>query len=360
MLAATFLLSACAFGDPPPNDPGKPPNLPRPSVSASDDAATADIVADNLAVPWGIAFLPDGTGLVTERDSGRILKVGEDGAKEVQKVAESVHEGEGGLMGIAVSPKYAQDQTVFVYYTSATDNRIAKFKLGETPTPIVTGIPKGSLHNGGGLAFGPDGFLYATTGEAYDKPLAQDKDSLGGKILRMTPDGKPAEGNPFGNLVYSYGHRNVQGIAWDEQKRLYAIEFGQDKFDEVNLIKPGGNYGWPEVEGKSGDSKYIDPLVTWDPVEASCAGAAISGNTLITSCLRGKRLYLVTLDGKGGVTGDPQPALADQFGRLRAAAVAPDGSVWVSTSNKDGRGEPGPGDDKILRIITGSSGIGKA
>ncbi|MBB6034577.1 PQQ-dependent sugar dehydrogenase [Phytomonospora endophytica] len=361
VLAAASLLSACAFGDPPPNDPGEPPNLPQPSQSEGQESAVAEIVADNLEVPWGIAFLPDGTALFTERDTAKIRSIGTDGAvSDVQTVDEAEPAGEGGLLGIAVSPKYAEDELVFIYYTAADDNRIARLKLGGTPEPIVTGIPKGSNHNGGGLGFGPDGFLYASAGETYHTELAQDKKSLGGKILRMKPDGKPAPGNPFDSLVYSYGHRNVQGFAWDEAKNMYAIEFGQDTWDELNLIEPGGNYGWPEVEGVGGDAKYVDPLVTWATGDASCSGAAITGNLLITSCLRGERLWLVTLDGEGGVTGEPQPVLEGQFGRLRAAVAAPDGSVWVSTSNKDGRGEPQAGDDKILRIVAGSSGIGKA
>ncbi|MEV0648482.1 PQQ-dependent sugar dehydrogenase [Phytomonospora sp. NPDC050363] len=360
-LAAVSLLSACAFGDPPPSDPGEPPNLPKPSTSSEGESAVAEIVADNLEVPWAIAFLPDGSALFTERDTAKIRSIAADGTVgDVQTVEEADPSGEGGLLGIAVSPDYETDELVYVYYTAASDNRIARMKLGETPEPIVTGIPKGANHNGGGLGFGPDGFLYASTGETYQTELSQDKKSLGGKILRMKPDGKAAPGNPFDNLVYSYGHRNVQGFAWDADERMFAIEFGQDTWDELNLIEAGGNYGWPEVEGTGGDSKYVDPLVTWSTDEASCSGAAISESLLITSCLRGERLWLVGLDGKGGVSGDPQSALEGQFGRLRAAAVAPDGSIWVSTSNKDGRGEEAPGDDKILRIVAGSSGIGKA
>jgi len=361
ILAAASLLSACAFGDPPPSDPGEPPNLPQPSQSEGEESAVAEIVADNLEVPWAIAFLPDGTALFTERDTAKIRSISIDGTVgDVQTVEEAEPAGEGGLLGIAVSPKYDEDELIYIYYTAADDNRIARLKLGGTPEPIVTGIPKGSNHNGGGLGFGPDGFLYASTGETYHTELAQDKNSLGGKILRMKPDGKPAPGNPFDNLVYSYGHRNVQGFAWDSEKHLYAIEFGQDTWDELNLIEAGGNYGWPEVEGVGNDAKYIDPLVTWGTSDASCSGAAIIEKLLVASCLRGERLWLVTLDGKGGVSGDPQPVLEGQFGRLRAAVAAPDGSVWVSTSNKDGRGEPQAGDDKILRIVAGSSGIGKA
>ncbi len=353
----TFLAaSGCAFGPPDESQDGTPPNLPTPSTSSGSDdgGVSVQVVAKNLAVPWGIAFLPDGTPLVTQRDARTILKLGDAGAKPstVQTISQAKAGGEGGLLGIAVSPKYRTDKTIFIYYSTSQDNRIAKLTLGGTPKPIVTGIPHSSVHNGGALAFGPDGDLYAGTGDGTNTAAAQDKSSLGGKILRMTTNGKAAPGNPFGNsLVYSYGHRNVQGLAWDRQKRLYATEFGQNRFDEVNLIRPGRNYGWPKVEGTGKDSRYTNPLQTWKPSEASCSGAAISGNILVTSCLSGKRLWLLQLDGKGGVLGAPQHTLDGKFGRLRAAVAAPDGTLWASTSNKDGRGTPVADDDRILRIV---------
>ena len=302
------------------------------------------VIAKGLSVPWGIAFRPDGSALVTERDTARILSVTPAGAvTEVQKVPDVRASGEGGLLGIAISPA---DGLVYVYYTSASDNRIARFRLGATPQVIFSAIPKAGIHNGGRIAFGPDGFLYVGTGDAGDSGRAQQIDYLGGKILRLTPDGKPAPGNPFPNSpVYSYGHRNVQGLAWDHSGQLYASEFGQNRYDELNKIEPGLNYGWPIVEGMGSDTHYTNPVATWATADASPSGLAIAGGKAYLACLRGTKIYRIGLDGT-----NPQVLLGGAYGRLRAVQVAPDGSLWVSTSNKDGRGSPGPDDDRILRL----------
>jgi glucose/arabinose dehydrogenase len=316
-------------------------------------APSARTIASNLQVPWGIAFLPGGDALVAERPTGRILRVPRGGgrARAVMRVPGVVDEGEGGLLGLAVSPSYRTDRLVYAYFTSATDNRIVRFRLGGAVRPILTGLAKGPIHDGGRIAFGPDGMLYAGVGDAGDSANAQSLSSRNGKILRIRPDGSVPGDNPFpGSPVWSLGHRNVQGLAWDSAGRLWATEFGQNAFDEVNLIRPGRNYGWPVVEGR-GDTqggRFTNPLVTWRTSEASPSGAAIVGSTLYVGALAGRRLWRVPL--RGTSAGRPSALLNDRFGRLRTVVRAPDGSLWISTSNRDGRGSPRAGDDRIVRL----------
>ncbi len=334
--------------------PGGHAVVPAGAVTFADATrfSNPQAVAEHLEVPWGIAFLPDGSALVSERDSARILRVRPGaGASEVVATVPGVEpEGEGGLLGIAVSPDYRRDQLVYAYFSSASDNRIVRFRLGEQPRAILTGIPKGEIHNGGRIAFGPDGLLYATVGEAGHRSNAQNLQRLGGKILRMEPDGGVPPDNPFpGSLVFSLGHRNLEGLAWDSAGRLFASEFGQSHFDEVNRIEAGRNYGWPEVEGGGGGDRFVDPLLTWRTPESSPSGAAIDGDTLYVAALRGERLWAVPLDGQGRV-GRPTALLSGRYGRLRTVAVAPDGAIWVTTSNRDGRGDPAQTDDRILRF----------
>jgi len=263
--------------------------------------------------------------------------------------------GEGGLLGLAVSPTYDRDRLVYAYLTTATDNRIVRFRLGGEPENVLTGIPASSVHNGGRLAFRPDGMLYATTGDAADGSQAQELGSLGGKVLRMRPDGTVPDDNPFPDSpVWSLGHRNVQGIAWDGTGRMFASEFGQSTSDEVNRIEPGRNYGWPDIEGRREDAggdapeAYLDPLLTWAVDEGSPSGAAVADGSLWVGALRGERLWRVPLTDDG--LGEPESMLEGVYGRIRTVARAPDGSLWLLTSNRDGRGDPVAEDDRIIRL----------
>jgi glucose/arabinose dehydrogenase len=318
------------------------------------DARSVRAVATGLSVPWGVAFLPGGDALVSERTTGRIIRVSRGGGKRAVMRVPGVDTGagEGGLLGLAVSPSYARDRLVYAYFTSDRDNRIVRFRLGGRVQPILTGLERGFVHNGGRIAFGPDGKLYAGVGEVGDTELAQDLDSLNGKVLRMNPDGSVPADNPFGgSLVWSYGHRNVQGLAWDSRGRLWATEFGQDEFDEVNLIRRGRNYGWPEVEGRGSTDggRFANPAVTWRTSDASPSGAAIRRGTLFIGGLQGQAVLRVRLDGTRA--SKRPPALEGRYGRIRTVVRAPDGSLWVTTSNRDGRGDPRGGDDRIIRFV---------
>jgi glucose/arabinose dehydrogenase len=351
LLCAGLACSGCATGA------GTPPGGSTPPTGAAGPAARVGepfVLARNLAVPWGIAFLPGGDALVTERDSARLLRITPHGRVAVAGTVPGVDPyGEGGLLGVAVSPLFSRDRMVYLYFSGATDNRIVRFpysggQIGPLDT-VVAGIPRAGIHNGGRLAFGPDGMLWAATGEHGEAGLAQDRGSLGGKILRMTPDGRPAPGNPFGTLVWTDGHRNVEGMAWDDTGRMYATEFGEDRFDEVNRIQKGRNYGWPISEGPGGGRQYTDPELTWSPDQASPSGAAIAAGSLWVAALRGERLWQVPLS-RTGQAGVPVAHFTGDYGRLRTVVRAPDGSLWCATSNQDGRGDPKQGDDKILVI----------
>ena len=323
----------------------------------------AEVMATGLEVPWGLSFLPTGDALVGERMTGDIYEIPAEGPADdrertlVGTVPDVEALGEGGLLGIAVDPLFIHDSFVYAYLTTATDNRIVRFRL-EPDGPgiydlevILDGIAAAGNHNGGVLAFGPDGMLYAGVGDAGNPGNAQDPDSLNGKILRMDPLGNPPIEDPNpdpDSLVWSMGHRNVQGLAWDDDGRLWATEFGQNAFDEVNLIEPGGNYGWPVVEGEGGDERFIEPEVTWTTDEASPSGAAILDDVLYVGALRGQRLWRVPLSD--GEAGEPEALLQDDYGRLRNVVAGPDGRLWITTSNRDGRGEFDDGDDRVLRL----------
>jgi glucose/arabinose dehydrogenase len=298
--------------------------------------------------------LRDDADLIEVAADGRTSAVTGPGAEQLHRTV--VHQGEGGLLGVAVVAGSGDAAEVALDATTATDNRVLRGTLTGTRlgalTPVLTGIHKASFHNGGRLAVGPDGYLYVSTGDAGDPPQAQDKASLNGKILRITPDGDPAPGNPFpGSPVWSYGHRNVQGMAWSADGRMFASEFGQDTWDELNLITPGGNYGWPTVEGVAHDSRFVDPLVQWHTDEASPSGIAVTPDAVYLAALRGARLWRVPLTADG--VGAPQALFTGTYGRLRNVVVTPRGDLWLLTNNTDGRGTPEPGDDRIMRLTFG-------
>lgn len=338
------------------------PSTDEPSATASQSERSGppqveEVLVTGLAVPWGIDFLPDGRAVVTERDSRRVLTIDDEGTvTEVGVIEEAAPEGEAGLLGVAVSPDFAEDQFVYLYVTTAEDNRVVRATLdGDTLGPtevILDGIPNGFIHDGGRLEFGPDGFLYASTGETGVGELAQDRSSLGGKILRITPDGDPAPGNPDPDSpVWTWGHRNVQGLAFDDEDNLWASEFGDSTFDELNLIQKGRNYGWPEVEGRGSGDEFTNPQVVWDTAEASPSGLAHLDGQLWLAALRGARLWRIDIEN--GRASEPTDFFVGEYGRLRTVVVAPDGNLWVTTSNRDGRAEPGPDDDQILVVSPG-------
>ena len=333
-------------------------SAPSPTTTTSAPATSApatETIATGLPLPWGLAFLPDGTALVTLRDKAEVLHITEGAAPaSVGRIPGVVPTGEGGLLGIAVSPAFASDRTVFAYFTAANDNRVIRMTFDGTAfSPgrvIVQGIAKAGNHDGGRLAFGPDGYLYISTGDAGLRDPAQDKRSLNGKILRVTADGAPAPGNPFpGSRVWSLGHRNVQGMAWDKAGTMYASEFGQNTWDELNRIEPGRNYGWPVVEGIAHRSGFVDPIHQWPTADASPSGIAVGADGAVyMAALRGESLWRIPLNANGKA-GTPERLLQGTYGRLRTVVSAPDGRLWLASSNTF-RGTLRPGDDRILAL----------
>ncbi|MFD5147907.1 PQQ-dependent sugar dehydrogenase [Streptomyces sp. NPDC058401] len=357
-----------AAGSAPPGAPDGPSASAAASASAPVSAPPAKgrvtvtgVAAQGLESPWGVAPLPDGNLLVASRDKGTISRVdvSTGAVTPVGKVPGVAPGGEGGLLGLAVSPSFASDLMVYAYFTTESDNRIARLRYDEkrpagdqlgAPDTVFRGIPKGLVHNGGRIAFGPDKMLYAGTGETGEGGLAQDKKSLGGKILRMTPDGEPVHGNPEADsVVYSYGHRNVQGLAWDKDKRLWAAEFGQATWDELNLIEPGANYGWPEAEGKAGKPGMRDPVAVWKTDEASPSGIAWAQGSVWMAGLKGQRLWRIPLAGAQPVA-EPEAFLTGEYGRLRTVVALGGDRMLLVTSETDGRGSPETGDDRILTL----------
>jgi len=361
IVVPTLALTACGTDNPsgsssPSRQSGaaSPSTTPDGEASRSASPEVIGTVARDLAVPWGIAFLPDGSALVTERDTGKVLQITGTKVREVGQVPEAEPVGEAGLLGVAVSPDFAEDGRVFFYASTADDNRVLRTtfrggRLGRLD-PVLTGIPNAQNHDGGRMIFGPDKMLYVSTGEAGQPDLAQDLTSLGGKILRITQDGDPAPGNPSASSpIWTLGHRNVQGLAFDDQGRLWASEFGQNAFDELNLIEKGKNYGWPLVEGTGeADPRFQNPQVTWATDDASPSGLAFVDGRLWLGALQGQRLYRVDVTPRGA--GAEKGFFVGAYGRVRTVVRAPDGNLWVTTSNRDGRGEPAAEDDRILLV----------
>jgi glucose/arabinose dehydrogenase len=340
--STAFTTSACGGG----NNPGTPTQ-----------------VSSGWSIPWDLSWAPDGTfGLITERDTFKVFKINKNGGGKTQvgTVPNSqTTDGEGGLMGVAFSPTWngTSDQEVFFMHTSSEGNRIAKMNFNGSTlsgyTAIVTGIRKSRYHNGGRIRFGPDGYLYATAGDSQQSDLAQDKDSLNGKILRVTKTGAAAPGNPFGTRVYSYGHRNPQGLAWDSAGRLWSSELGNSSQDELNLIQPGKNYGWPTCEGSCDVSGMTNPKRTWSVSTASPSGLAYANGALFMCALRGERLWRIVLNGEN--VGAVSSYYNGTYGRLRAVVKVPgENAIWFGTTNADNNGDGGSGSDGFYRVNLGS------
>jgi glucose/arabinose dehydrogenase len=368
-LSLAVLLSSCA--GPPPSSTASPgPGSAAPSgTSAPADAAPGELaspgrvteLATGLDTPWGLTFLPDGSALVSSRNTFEIRRVdpGTGDHRSVGQVDGAATAPDSGLLGLAASPDIARDRTVYAFVSTASDNRVVALELDSEFSSftqarvVLDGIRLGTgRHQGGRLAFDRTGALWITTGDADEPALAPDPDSLNGKILRIRPDGTVPSDNPSDSPVYTTGHRNVQGITFGPDGTAYSSEFGDQEQDEVNVIAPGSDYGWPDSEGSLG-SAGVPPLFTFATEEASPSGIAYAAGSLWMAGLRGQRLWQLPVDG-GEAAGDPISHLEGEYGRLRTVQAAPDGTLWVTTSETDGASwggaSPEEGDDRILRI----------
>lgn len=355
-VVTAFVLSACTGGGartlPRTETAGPVPSATTTVDSLVPDGEAADLVT-GLDAPWSVVRTGDGPeALISERDSAKVLELAADGStREVGTVDGVRSGGEGGLLGLAL-----HDGDLYVYSTAADGNRIQRFELtGDTgsyrlgdATTILDGLPSSGIHNGGRIAFGPDGMLYASVGDAGNGPDAQDRDSLAGKILRMTADGDVPAANPFpDSYVWSLGHRNVQGMGWAEDGTMFAAEFGQNTWDELNVVEKGSNYGWPEFEGKGGTGEgFVDPVQQWATSDASPSGLAVIGDTVFVANLQGESVRAVPVAEPSQST----EWFGGDFGRIRTALEGPDGVLWFVTNNTDGRGDPRDGDDRIVSV----------
>jgi glucose/arabinose dehydrogenase len=345
-----------------PSDP-----VPVTTLHGRDPVGEVSQITTDTDVPWGLDFLPDGSALMAERDTHNVVRVTVDGQKTVAGTIPDVSgtDGEGGLLGLAVSPRFRADHWVYLFHTTATDNRIVRLRYANgsldlgSEQVLLSGIARNKFHNAGRLRFGPDGKLYAGTGDAQNGANAQNLNSLNGKILRLNPDGSVPRDNPFpGRYVWSYGHRNIEGLAFDSRGRLWEAELGNSLMDELNLIEPGHNYGWPACEGTAGDCAdptFVPPVQTWPVAAASPSGLAVVDDTLYMAALRGTQLWRMTI--KGRTTTVPQAYFTGTFGRLRTVEAAPDGGLWLTTSNGgDKDSVPNNSNNRILHLALGCPG----
>ena len=364
MAALALLLAGCAplpTGEATPPASTAPADTPTPTAKAVLDGpvqpiGTPNSLVTDLTVPWSIVRLDSGSTFISERGTAIIKELTPDGEVRVMATIPGVSpNGEGGLLGLAV----LDDKYLYAYVTAANDNRIVRFPLRGVPgnysldtTPgqvILAGIAKAHTHDGGRIAFGPDGMLYATVGDAGVPDRAQDPASLNGKILRMSPIGAVPVDNPSpGSYVYSLGHRNPQGIAWDDDDQLWAAEFGQNTWDEFNLIQPGANYGWPLVEGVGNQSGFVDPIAVWPTSEASPSGLLYTRGTFFLAALRGQRIWAIYPNDTGGA--QTVAWFVGEYGRIRDVAAGPEGTLWFITNNTSEQGDPRPGDDHLWQV----------
>lgn len=342
-----------------------PGTAPVAHAASSGSVRVVRTLVKDQNVPWGLARLPGGGVLYTTRDNHVVkwLNPKNGSHRNLGRItaarSDPADSGEGGLLGIAVDPHFTSNHLLYVYYSTASDNRVARVKLYSkgrpyhrlgTPQVILKGIPHSTHHNGGQLSFGPGGRLFVTTGDAENTSLPQNKRSLGGKILRITTSGKPAPGDPInGSPVWTWGHRNVQGLVWDPSHRLWASEFGDRTADELNLIQKGHDYGWPATQGRTSDKAYTSPVAQWATEVDSPSGIAYTKGTIWMAALKGERLWRVPISGSHAA-GRPKAYLIGKYGRLRSLLWIGKGRLLVTTSNTDGRGAPTASDDRILEL----------
>ena len=356
--------------------PSPAPTPPPPATPPGDVFTTTDgvrfivePVVTNLEIPWSMAFAPDGRLFVTERPGRvRIVDLATRGSELALTIDDVYREGEAGLLGLALDPQFAQTRLVYLYYsarlsTGGIANRVVRYReagsrLGERAM-LLDGIPAAQIHDGGRIRFGPDGLLYITAGDAANTNLPQDLGSLAGKILRINRDGTTPRENPFASPIYSYGHRNPQGLDWHpETGQLWAVEHGNVGNDEVNAIDEGANYGWPRIEGSQTMAGMRAPLTFYNPAIAPSGTSFYRGdrfprfvNNVFSGTLRGTHLLRLIPDGSAPRIASQEVLLNGRFGRLRDVIPGPDGYLYIATNNRDGRGSPAATDDRILRIV---------